>query len=154
MKTLFKLFLPIFLVFAVISCGNDDADSAMQKQGKGDVWYGGILKMQSPEKVDELFPHSGTNKFTRDITYQIFEPLLRFDTRTMQTVPNIAKDYKVSEDGLTYSLDIRKDVYFQPNACFNGESKLLTAKDVKFSLDLACSGLSANKSSFFPRWPC
>lgn len=148
MKTLFKLFLPIFLVFSVISCGNDDADSAMQKQGNGDVWYGGILKMQSPEKVDELFPHSGTNKFTRDITYQIFEPLLRFDTRTMQTVPNIAKDYKVSEDGLTYSLDIRKDVYFQPNACFNGESKLLTAKDVKFSLDLACSGLSANKSSF------
>ena len=147
MKTLFNLFLQISLVFAVISCGNDD-QSAMQKQGKGDVWYGGILKMQSLEKVDELFPHGGTNKFTRDITYQIFESLLRLDTRTMQTIPNIAKNYKVSEDGLTYTLDIRKDVYFQPNACFKGEIKLLTAKDVKFSLDLACSGLSANKSSF------
>ena len=148
MKTLFKLFLPIFLVFAVISCGNDGDNSAMQRQGKGGVWYGGILKIQSPEKVEELFPHSGTNKFTRDVTYQIFESLLRFDIRTMQTIPNIAKDYKVSTDGLTYTLNIRKDVYFQPNACFEGETKLLTAKDVKFSLDLACSGLSANKSSF------
>ena len=144
----FKSFLSLILVFVLFSCGDKSKPAIKQHAGKGDVWYGGVLKMQLSEKVSDLFPHSGTNKFTRVITYQIFESLLRFDTRTMETIPNIAKDYVVSDDGLTYTLNIRKDVYFQPNACFKGETKHLTAKDVKFSLDLACSGLKINKSSF------
>ncbi len=129
------------------SCG-DDVDSNESQPGKGGVFYGGIFKIQSPEKVEGLLPHVGTIKFTRDVTYQIFESLLKFDPRSKQTVPHIAKDFKVSADGLKYTLNIRKDVYFHADDCFSGKSKKLTAKDVKFSLDFACSGLKLNKSSF------
>ncbi len=146
MKTHFYFFLTILLAFGLTSCGGEEVP--VQKRGKGDVWLGGILKIQSAVKVNELFPHSGTNKFTRDVTYQIFESLLRFDPKTMETKANVAKDFSVSNDGLKYILNIRNDVYFHPNDCFENNERLLTVEDVKFSLDLACSGLKTNKSSF------
>lgn len=147
MKSRLYFYLSIILLSVFVSCSGSD-DSAITKQGKGGVWLGGILNVQSPEKVSELFPESGTNKFSRDITYQVFESLLRFDTKTMETVPGVAKSFKVSPNGLTYVLEIRNDVYFHPNDCFENESRRMTPEDVKFSLDFACSGLPMNKSSF------
>lgn len=148
MKLSFYTFSFTLLISLLLSCNGRDETILKQTKGKGDAWYGGILNIQSPEKVSDLFPQSGTNKFSRDITYQIFESLLRFDTKTMQTRPSIAKSYQVSPDGLKYILELRHDVYFHPNACFDDNMRLLTPKDVKFSLDLACSGLPVNKSSF------
>jgi peptide/nickel transport system substrate-binding protein len=137
----------IFLLIGLVSC-NGNNDDNIPTQGKGGVWYGSILNIQSPEKVSDLFPESGTNKFSRDITFQIFESLLRFDTKTMETVPGVAKSFTVSSNGLKYVLKLRNDVYFHPNACFEDDARLMTAEDVKFSLDFACSGLPINKSSF------
>lgn len=144
--------LPIIIgllsfAWILFSCDNSD-DLETTRPGKGGVHYGGILKIQTPERIAGLFPHSGTDKFTRDVTYQIFESLLKYDNTLKRAVPHLAKDFKVSSDGLVYILNLRKDVYFQPNDCFSSENRKMTAKDVKFSLDFACSGLALNKSSF------
>jgi oligopeptide transport system substrate-binding protein len=147
MRRIYNLALAAIIVFGLPSCA-DEESSAQTKPGKGGVYYGGVLKIQLPEKVSSLLPQEVTNKFTRDVTYQIFESLLKFDTRLKQTVPNIAKEFRVTADGLKYILTIRDDVYFQPNACFVDETKLLTVEDVKFSLDFACSGLRLNKSGY------
>lgn len=147
MKTHFYLLFLTFLGIGLLSCDDKNIPTD-QTRGKGDVWLGGVLKIQSAEKVDNFFPQGGTNKFTRDITYQLFESLLRFDSKTMVIQPNIAKDFKVSPNGLKYVLNIRNDVFFHPNDCFSKSERKLTVEDVKYSLDVACSGLAVNKSSF------
>ncbi|MGJ8661678.1 MAG: ABC transporter substrate-binding protein [Bacteroidota bacterium] len=147
MTNYFK-FLFIFLLIILTSCGDDQAEDSLIVEGKGGMYYGGILKFQSPEKVDVLFPLAATNSYSRNITCQMFETLLKTDMRTMRTVPNLAKSYSVSESGTTYTFVIRNDVFFHDDACFNGVERKLTVQDVKYSLDLACSGLSINKASY------
>jgi peptide/nickel transport system substrate-binding protein len=138
----------MFVLFLLPSCGEEKEDAFRSIEAKGGVYYGGILKFQSPEKVEVLFPLAATNSYARNITCQMFETLLKTDMRTMRTVPNIAKSYTISEDGTTYSFNIRKDVYFHDDECFGGEGRRLTVEDVKYSLDLACSGLEINKASY------
>jgi oligopeptide transport system substrate-binding protein len=143
----FKLIF-ILILFVFASCADEKGDELRTIAPKGGIYYGGILKFQSPEKVDVLFPLAATNSYARNITCQMFETLLKTDTRTMRTVANIAKSYTISEDGTKYSFVIRNDVFFHDDECFGGEGRKLTVDDVKYSLDLACSGLGINKFSY------
>lgn len=147
MSNFFK-FLCVVLVVILASCGDTEVTETAITEGKGGVFYGGILKFQSPEKVDVLFPLAATNSYSRNITCQMFETLLKTDMRTMRTVPNLAKAYSISESGTIYTFVIRNDVYFHDDECFNDEKRKLTVQDVKYSLDLACSGLDINKASY------
>ncbi|MBU2018485.1 MAG: ABC transporter substrate-binding protein, partial [Bacteroidetes bacterium] len=115
---------------------------------KGDVNYGGTFHFRSPEKIETFNPLEGTNLYTRNITYQIFETLLRTDLNTTRTVPHLAKTCEVDETGKYYTLTIRDDVYFHPDPCFGDQPRKLTVKDVKFSLELACSNLAINKMAY------
>lgn len=62
------------------------------------------------------------------VNLQIYEALLWLDEKG-QVQPWLAKDYKVSDDGLKYTFTIRDDVYFH-----NG--KKMTAEDVAFTFKL------------------
>jgi oligopeptide transport system substrate-binding protein len=143
----FKLIF-LFAVVILSSCGDESGEAPRSIEAKGGMYYGGTLKFQSPEKVDVLFPLAATNSYARNITCQIFETLLKTDMRTMRTVANIAKSYSISDDGTKYSFIIRNDVYYHDDDCFDGEVRRLTVEDVKYSLDLACSGLKINKVSY------
>ena len=147
MRNIF-IFLFVFHVIILVSCKNDASQISSILEAKGGMYYGGILKFQSPEKVDVLFPLAATNSYSRNITCQMFETLLKTDMRTMRTVPNIAKSFAVSDDGTIYTFIIRQDVSFHNDECFNDETRKLTVGDVKYSLDLACSGLEINKASY------
>ena len=59
--------------------------------------------------------------------WQLYDTLYTFD-RKGNVEPSVATSYKVSPDGLAYTFALRRDVRFH-----NGV--LLTAKDVKFSLE-------------------
>lgn len=59
--------------------------------------------------------------------WQMFDNLYTFDKQG-KLIPQVAKDVKVSDDGLDYRFTIRQDVIFH-----NGAK--LTAEDVKFSFD-------------------
>jgi peptide/nickel transport system substrate-binding protein len=117
-------------------------------QIKGNVLYGGTFHFRSPEKVETFNPLEGTNLYSRNITYQIFETLLRTDLSTTRTVPHLAKSCNVDPTGKYYTLTIRDNVYFHPDPCFGDQPRKLTVKDVKFSLELACSNLPINKMAY------
>lgn len=54
----------------------------------------------------------------------------------LDIVPGIAKSYDVSADGLIYTFNLRKDVYFHDNACFeNGKGRKVDSKDFEFSFN-------------------
>ncbi|MDD4657774.1 MAG: ABC transporter substrate-binding protein [Eubacteriales bacterium] len=72
--------------------------------------------------------HSTSNEM--DITNQIYDGLMKFVRDGSATLePRVAKDYKISEDGKSYTFYLRDDITFH-----NGAK--LTAKDVAFTLEL------------------
>jgi ABC-type transport system substrate-binding protein len=70
---------------------------------------------------------------TAEATQWIHSALYGYD-QTLTPVPNLAKDFaQVSEDGLTWTIDLVDNAFFQPT----GEK--LTAKDVEFTYRIANS---------------
>lgn len=146
MRTYFT-FLLISLSFIISSCGDDNSDTSDLKAVAGKI-YGGEFKFMSPEKIESVFPLSVTDVFSNRIIAQLYEPLLKIDVNTMDIKPGIAESFTVSQDARVFTFKIRKGVFFHDDECFGGKGRELTAQDVKYSLDMACSGSDLNIVSY------
>jgi len=118
-----------------------DVNSLVAMGGKK---YGGEFKFMSSEKINSLIPTSVSDHYSSRIVSQLFDPLLRLNTTTMQVTPAVAESFSVSDDAMVYTFKIRKGVLFHKDDCFGSEPHELNAHDAKFTLDLACSGLDIN----------
>lgn len=108
MKRLFLiLFLPLFL-----ACSNF-----------GD---GKSIKTAMLVDIDSLNPYKFVGSSTEEVMFNVYEGLVK-QTPDGEVKPAIAKSYNISSDGLTYTFDIRDNVYFHNNT-------KLTPSDVVFSL--------------------
>lgn len=141
--TLSTLFLLTFILF---SCGGNEPTSH-QLVAKGGKMYGGEFKFLSAEKISSLLPTSSADQYSSRIISQIFEPLLQLDPSSMKIIPGIAESFTVSSDATVYTFKIRKGVVFHEDESV-GEGHELNAHDVKFSLDMACSGLELNRIGY------
>lgn len=139
------LFLFTGLILAACGGGEEKTDELVAKGGKK---YGGEFKFMSAEKINSLFPVSSGDLYSMRIISQIFEPLLNIDPSTFEVVPAVAESFTVSEDSKVYTLKIRKGIQFHEDECFKNKTRELNANDVKFSLDMACSGLSYNEVGY------
>ena len=55
---------------------------------------------------------------------------------SLKVLPSIAKDWSISDDGLTYTFNLRNDVYFHDNDLFEGgKGRKVTAKDFVYSFN-------------------
>lgn len=145
-----RILLTSFLLLSGIvltSCGGGEPGTETL-EAKGGKKYGGDFKFMSQEKITSLFPASCADLYSMRLVYQIYEPLLKIDPTSSKTVPAVAESYEVSSDALKYTFKIRKGVKFHKDDCFGGEAHELTASDVKFSLEMACSGLKINGLSY------
>lgn len=65
---------------------------------------------------------------------QLFNGLVQLSS-DLHIQPCIAKSWRISDDGLTYTFTLRGDVFFHDNPCFpDGEGRRLIASDFVFSL--------------------
>jgi peptide/nickel transport system substrate-binding protein len=64
---------------------------------------------------------------------QIFEGLVEYDD-SLNVVPCLAKSWTISDDGKTYTFNLRTDVYFHKSALFKDSTRKMNAEDVVFSL--------------------
>jgi oligopeptide transport system substrate-binding protein len=136
--------IPFFFLFLFSSCDRED-----NKHANGGKLYGGTFKFMSAEKITNLFPLSTIETYTNRVLSQLYDPLLRFDSETMKILPCIVSSYHISEDAKKVVLTIRDDVYFHDDPCFKkGKGRLVTASDVKYSLEFSCSSLSINKYAY------
>lgn len=127
----------------LLACSGEEAQP---KIAKGGAVYGGELRFMSTEKVEKLFPLASEDVYEQRMNNQIFETLLKIDQNDSEVVPALAESYSVSKDAKTYTFQIRKGVFFHDDPCFSGnDGRELTADDIKFSLELACSGLPENR---------
>lgn len=144
MRQLFIILVSATTLF-LTSCGGEET---AQKEAIGGKMYGGEFKFMSSEKVTSLFPISTSDIYSQRLNSQIFESLLKIDMETMNVVPAIAESYNVSDDAKTFTFKIRKGVRFHEDDCFDGDAREVTANDVKFALEMACSGLPMNQMSY------
>ena len=141
-------FLILILSFIILtpSC-KEGKENVINLNTLGGKKYGGTLTFMTQKKITSLIPIESTNNSVRRVISQIFEPLFILDSEESTVVPRLAESFSVSNDARTYTIKIRKGVFFHKDKCFKSQTHELKAQDVKFTLDLACSGLRINNIS-------
>jgi oligopeptide transport system substrate-binding protein len=89
----------------------------------------GVLNLYAIDPYT-LDPATSAESTSHQFVTQIFSGLYRFDD-DLAPQPDIAKSYKLSDDGKTYTFTLRPEAVFQ-------DGKKLTAADVKYSWERAC----------------
>jgi len=124
-------------VFLLFSCGGEPIENSEDTAENEDVIpMGGVFRMT----IGSYFKGVQINEVQKleesQIYWQIFEGLVKYNAKTLEIEPGIAKEWSVSDDGLIYTFDLRDDVYFHDNVCFEGgEGRKVTADDVVFSFE-------------------
>lgn len=79
-----------------------------------------------PRYVNPLLPVTDSG---RDLTTLVFSGLMKFDGNN-GLINDLAQDYKVSDDGLTYTVTLKDNIFFQ-------DGVPVTAYDVEFTIKKA-----------------
>ncbi len=131
MKSHHSLFIIHYLTIAytcllLSSCGNSF------KEDKDHL----VFRYNEYSNIKTLDPAFARNPSIIWPTNQLFNGLVQFDD-SLHVQPDIAKNWLISEDGLTYKFTLRKDVYFHKHAQFENKDSTRTviAPDFVYSFD-------------------
>lgn len=94
-----------------------DAGSASGSAGSSSMLTFG--QASEPASLDPALISDGASS---NVTNQIYEPLVKFETDSSDVVPCLAEDYEISDDGLTYTFHLREGVTFHDGTDFNAEA--------------------------------
>ncbi|TMG72738.1 MAG: hypothetical protein E6H75_14900 [Betaproteobacteria bacterium] len=75
--------------------------------------------------------------YSGTVIESIFDPLLTYDylARPAKLVPNTAESLpQITDNGKTYTLKLRKGIYFASDPAFKGKRRELTAEDYAYSI--------------------
>jgi len=78
-------------------------------------------------------PALATSDADRDLTILIYSGLLRRDGQG-NLIPDLAEDYKISEDGLSYAFKIRDEAVWHDNKPITSDDVVFTIKTIQNSL--------------------
>lgn len=101
--------------------GSTPGDAAATPQSGGTLTFGRVASVTSFDLNNEI---TANNAFAID---KVFEPLVTFDAQGA-IQPWLASDYKISDDGLTYTFTLRDGLTFS-------DGTEVTPADVVFSLE-------------------
>ena len=140
----FFCFVSLSLLFVLSSgCTNNNP---RKKIGKGNVRYGDTLSFFTQDVIGDLFPLFSTDIYSHRVSSQVFETLLKLDPTSSKVESKLVNKVRTSKDNKKLTLFLRDDVFFHEDPCFQSQANKLTAFDVKFSLDFACSNDPLNNS--------
>ncbi|MFP4418528.1 MAG: ABC transporter substrate-binding protein [Chitinispirillaceae bacterium] len=90
--------------------------------------YGGTIRRSLGGDPDGFSPATSNSGYSSDIMGYIYEGLVTLDPATLEHKPHIAKNWEVSDDGKTWTFNMRDDVFFS-------DGKKLSAYDVEFTFN-------------------
>jgi peptide/nickel transport system substrate-binding protein len=114
------------LTFVLVLFGCSGEANQTSDDGEGEETGGGELQYAINTQPPSIDPHMSTATATRDVARHIFESLVTLNSK-YEVVPMLAKSWEQSEDGKTYTFQLREGVKFH-----NGEE--MTAEDVVASM--------------------
>jgi peptide/nickel transport system substrate-binding protein len=92
--------------------------------------YGGMLRLTTISDPKTFNPIVAKETSSTEITGNIFEGLTRENGISGEVEPNLAERWTVSEDGLTYTFFLRKDVTWSDGVPFTAHDVVFTYRDV------------------------
>ncbi|HMC02098.1 MAG TPA: ABC transporter substrate-binding protein [Flavobacteriaceae bacterium] len=122
-KSLYIIYICLFLV--VISC-TKTSDTDKNRL---------VFRYNEHANINTLDPAFARTLQDTWVANQLFNGLVQLDS-DLNIKPCIAKNWNISEDGMTYTFSLRNDVYFHKHYLFGKDStRIVTAKDFTYSLN-------------------
>ncbi|SFD22049.1 ABC transporter substrate-binding protein [Algibacter pectinivorans] len=112
-------------LFFLFSCQNDASK-------KNDHL---VFRYNEYANINTLDPAFSRTLQDNSVCNQLYNGLLQLDNK-LNLSPSVAKSWHVSDDGLTYTFNLRNDVYFHKHELFGKDStRTVVAKDFTYSLN-------------------
>ncbi|GAB1856553.1 ABC transporter substrate-binding protein [Flavobacteriaceae bacterium MHTCC 0001] len=94
-----------------------------------------VFRYNEYANINTLDPAFSRTLQDNSVCNQLFNGLVQLDDK-LNILPCIAKDWTISENGETYTFNLRNDVYFHKHQLFGKDSmRTVTAHDFVFSLN-------------------
>ncbi len=122
----YSLYLSLLFFVFIFSCKTTEKENDNRT----------IFSYNEMNGVTSLDPATAGNFENICPVNQLFNGLVQMDDK-LNVIPCIAHKFGVSDDGLIYTFNLRSDVYFHDNVCFEngGKGRKVIAKDFVFSFD-------------------
>jgi peptide/nickel transport system substrate-binding protein len=106
---------------------DEDSEAMADEAAAEDDKYGGTLNVAFQNEWAGLDPHVVSSYSSYQVLYNVLEGLTKYDD-DLNLQPALAESWEQSEDGLTWTFNLREGVMFH-----NGRE--MTAEDVKWSFE-------------------
>lgn len=126
----------------LVGCGGS-GNAASGSAGAVAATDGGTLNVTLSASPKYLDPIKYTGVYESQVINNVADTLVSYKMDLSEIVPNIATKWEISDDGLTYTFDLRDDVKFQKGEYQDGRA--LTADDVAYSLNRSAKESSMNR---------
>jgi len=147
----FRFGFIILLFFVISSCGKSREEKTLaerniiigEKSRKPYIpkigKYGGSLVLSSINDPKSFNPIVAKETSTTEITSYFFEGLTRTNGITTEVEPNLAESWERSVDGLKWTFNLRKDIYWSDGEPFTGEDVVFTFDQLIYNPDIPTS---------------
>ena len=88
--------------------------------------YGGHVTIGGRAEPKTLNPVMATDAVSREVTGRLMADLIDINRATQQTEPALAKSWKISPDGRTFTLQLRKGIRFSDGHPFDADDVVFT----------------------------
>jgi len=129
-KRVILLFAFLFLSFQV--CYAQDTVARTDR-------HGGRLVLSATSDPNSFNAILAKETSTTTVTNYIFEGLTTTDTFSLKVKPNLAKEWDVSDDGLTWTFYLRDDVLWSDGKPFTSDDVIFTFNDLIYNPDIPSS---------------
>ena len=120
-------------------------DSEKTKSKEGGM-YGGVFRINEVDDFRSFFPLNVTDIASFNITSQIYEGLVTFNTENLSIIPALAEKWEMNSDATSFTFHIRKGVKFQNDSCFpDGKGRDVTARDFQYCFNRLCTSFPENQ---------
>ncbi len=107
---------------------------------------GGTLRINISDIPHIVFPGQVEKRSEQILVSQVYSGLVKYNPRTLEIIPSVAKSYNISPDGLTYTFVLNNRAKFQDDRCFpQGKGRHITAADFKYSIEQVCRNRQAQE---------
>ncbi len=96
---------------------------------------GEVFRYNEPIAIGSLDPAFASDQAHGWLSKQLFSTLVDSDS-LLRSVPNLARAWEQSADGLVWTFHLRTDVYFHDDPCFEGgQGRRMSAADIAYTLE-------------------